>query len=73
MADGVERAEAFLKERLSVWQPALPLAELGLDSLDLVQLRNGFQKSFKLNVPMSTFTNAQQTLSDLIGKLAVKL
>ena len=33
--DGTPRVEEFLKGRLSVWQPALPLAELGLDSLDL--------------------------------------
>lgn len=72
-AAGVERVEAFLKERLSVWQQSLPLQELGLDSLDLVQLRNGFQKAFKLTVPMATFTNAQQTLAELIGKLAAKV
>ena len=51
---------------------ASPLSELGLDSLDLVQLRNGFQKAFKLNVPMATFTNANQTLTELIDKLAAK-
>lgn len=69
---GSERVEEFLKGRLSVWQPALPLVDLGLDSLDLVQLRNGFQKKFKVTVPMATFTNAQQTLSELMSKLAVK-
>ena len=69
---GHERVEEFLKGRMSVWQPALPLGELGLDSLDLVQLRNGFQKKFKVAVPMATFTNAQQTLSELMGKLATK-
>lgn len=70
--DGTPRVEEFLKGRLSVWQPALPLAELGLDSLDLVSLRNAFQKKFKLNVPMATFTNAQQTLGELIVKLGAK-
>jgi len=71
--DGPERVEAFLKGRLSVWQPSLSLTELGLDSLDLVQLRNGFQKAFKLQVPMAYFTNAQQTLEDLVGKLVAKV
>ena len=70
--NGGERVEEFLKGRLSVWQPALSLTELGLDSLDLVSLRNAFQKKFKLNVPMATFTNAQQTLEDLMAKLGAK-
>ena len=70
-AQSAERVEDFLRGRLSVWQPALPLVELGLDSLDLVQLRNGFQKKFKVSVPMATFTNAQQTLTELMGKLAI--
>jgi len=72
-ADGRERVEGFLKGRLSVWQPSLPLVELGLDSLDLVQLRNGFQKAFKLPVPMAYFTNAQQTLDELLDKLVAKM
>lgn len=72
-ADGQQRVESFLKGHLSVWQPSLSLAELGLDSLDLVQLRNGFQKAFKLQVPMAYFTNAQQTLEELVGKLVAKV
>ena len=72
-ADGQQRVESFLKGYLSVWQPSLSLAELGLDSLDLVQLRNGFQKAFKLQVPMAYFTNAQQTLEELVGKLVAKV
>jgi len=72
-AAGVERVELFLKSRLSVWQPSLSLTELGLDSLDLVQLRNGFQKNFKLTLPLATFTNAQQTLSELIAKLSDRI
>ena len=71
--EALARVETYLKERLSVWQPSLSLVELGLDSLDLVQLRNGFQKGFKVNVPLATFTNAQQTLQELIDKLAGKL
>jgi acyl carrier protein len=64
------RVEDFLRSRLSVWHVALPLVELGLDSLDLVQLRTAFQKKFRVTVPMSTFTNAQQTLGELIDKLS---
>jgi acyl carrier protein/NAD(P)-dependent dehydrogenase (short-subunit alcohol dehydrogenase family) len=70
---GAERVASFLRSRLSVWQTDLPLSDLGLDSLDLVQLRNNFQKAFKRNVPMATFTNAQQTLDELMAKLVEKV
>ena len=69
----VERVETFLRGRMSVWDAGSPLVELGLDSLDLVQLRNGFQKAFKLPVPMAYFTNAQQTLDELLDKLVAKM
>eukprot|EP00964_Phaeocystis_antarctica_P116647 scaffold80570_cov31-Phaeocystis_antarctica.AAC.1 len=68
-----ERVEAFLKGRLSVWEPQAPLVELGLDSLDLVNLRTAFQKGFKCVVPLSTFTNANQTLDHLTAKLCERL
>jgi len=66
----LERVEGFLRNRISVWQPDGSLTDLGLDSLDLVQLRNAFQKGFKCSVPLAVFTNAQQTLAELISKLA---
>ena len=68
-----ERVEAFLKGRLSVWELQAPLVELGLDSLDLVNLRTAFQKGFKCVVPLSTFTNANQTLDQLTAKLCERL
>ena len=68
-----ERVEAFLKGRLSVWELQAPLVELGLDSLDLVNLRTAFQKGFKCVVPLSTFTNANQTLDHLTAKLCERL
>ena len=46
-------------EYVSVWQPASSLSDLGLDSLDLVQLRNAFQKGFKCSMPLAVFTNAR--------------
>ena len=65
--------EGFLQSRLSMWEPLHSLLDLGLDSLDLVQLRNGFQKAFKLAVPLGVFTNANQTLAELLDKLAAKM
>jgi len=59
----------FFRARISVWEPQMSLLDLGLDSLDLVQLRNGFQKSFRVTVPLSIFTNANQKLEDLLDKL----
>ena len=68
-----ERVETFLKGRLSSWELQAPLVELGLDSLDLVNLRTAFQKGFKCVVPLSTFTNANQTLEHLAAKLCERL
>ena len=68
-----ERVETFLKGRLSAWELQAPLVELGLDSLDLVNLRTAFQKGFKCVVPLSTFTNANQTLEHLAAKLCERL
>jgi len=68
-----ERVEAFLKGRLSAWELQASLVELGLDSLDLVNLRAAFQKAFKCVVPLSTFTNANQTLDHLTATLCERL
>ena len=50
-----------------------PLVELGLDSLDQVNLRTAFQKRFKCVVPLSTFTYANETLEHLAAKLCERL
>ena len=71
--EGLQRVTSYLHSRLSQWEPSLALLELGLDSLDLVQLRNGFQKAFKANVPLGVFTNANQTLAELLDKLAARV
>ena len=71
--DARARVEAFVQARLSAWEPAQTLVELGLDSLDLVQLRNNFQKAFACKVPLGVFTNATQTLESLLVKLSEKV
>merc|ERR1711972_1229553 len=70
------RVEAWMRGRLSQWEVSEPLAMLGLDSLDLVQLRNAFNKHFrkegllKLEIPLSVFSNANQTLSALMDNVS---
>jgi len=67
--DARARAEAWMRGRLSEWDSGAMLASLGLDSLDLVQLRNGFNKHFRTEVPLSIFSNASQTLDELLDKV----
>ena len=68
-ANGRARAEAWMRGRLNEWELETRLAELGLDSLDLVQLRNAFNKHFRTEVPLSVFSNANQTLAALLGRV----
>jgi len=77
--DGRELVEAWMKGRLSTWEEEKPLGDLGLDSLDLVQLRNAFNKHFRKEgrlsdeVPLSVFSNANQTLIQLMDKVGALL
>ena len=45
------------------------IASLGLDSLDVVQLRNAFVKEFKLSAPLSYFTKPNLTVLQLHSSL----
>ena len=49
--------------------PSETLTALGVDSLDEVQLRNDFQRTFNTKIPLSAFVVPNQTL----GALAVNL
>ncbi|KAJ1629982.1 hypothetical protein T492DRAFT_1006546 [Pavlovales sp. CCMP2436] len=53
--------------------PARTLVELGLDSLDVVQMRTQFQKEFQVAVPLSAFTAANVTLGGLVAALRLAL
>ena len=46
------------------------LNDLGLDSLDLVQLRNAFNRHFYSEVPLAVFSNATQSLSELLDRIS---
>ena len=51
-------------------EPQETLMALGIDSLDEVQMRNEFQRAFKVGAPLSLFATPNQTLDGLAAKLA---
>ncbi|WKB55889.1 type I polyketide synthase [Eleftheria terrae] len=68
-AAGTEPVMGFLREHVSRWDEALSLSALGLDSLDLAQLRNGFFKRFGQQVPLSLLATPGLTLGALLRQL----
>ena len=64
-----DEIELFFAARVSSWMPSETLTALGVDSLDEVQLRNDFQREFRVSVPLSMFVVPNQTLSSLCLKL----
>ncbi len=59
----------FLEERVPRWDATEPLSALGLDSLDLVSMRNNYNKQFGTHLGLQLFTNPQKTLGELLGEL----
>ena len=57
--------EVWLRERVSAWRPNDTLSELGIDSLDEVQMRTDFQNHFRVKVKMEIFVGAGRTLKEL--------
>jgi len=71
----VARVEAFLVEHTKSgrsWSriQGKSLHQLGLDSLEVVQIRNLFNKKFGLNVPLGVVADPSATLADLSESLA---
>ena len=71
----VARAEAFLVEHTKSgrsWSrvQGKSLHQLGLDSLEVVQIRNLFNKKFSVNVPLGVVADPSALLSDLAESLA---
>ena len=62
--------KAFLMDRVPRWDPQSQLQALGLDSLDMVQLRNSFNATFHTRLPLGLFAAPNQTLQQLADKLA---
>lgn len=49
------------------------LHQLGLDSLEIVQLRNAFNKQFNVNVPLSAIADSSQKVVDIAAKLVAQV
>jgi len=49
------------------------LHQLGLDSLETVQVRNAFNKTFSLNVPLAVFADASSNVSDIAETLSKQI
>ena len=60
--------ESFLQSRVSEWQPSQSLSALGLDSLDLAQIRNDATQLGD-SPPLAYFTDPDRTLGELAGLL----
>lgn len=68
-----DAVEKFLHGHVDQWSLHETLMDLGLDSLDLVQLRSSFQERFKVKVPLSTFTNPKKSLGEVLTQLVDSL
>ncbi|MCW7538711.1 AMP-binding protein [Aquabacterium sp. A7-Y] len=64
-----DAVQSFLSDYLSRWDEGLDLAALGLDSLDLAQLRNGFFKRFGRHIPLSLLSSPTLTVGELMRHL----
>ncbi|KVK83968.1 type I polyketide synthase [Burkholderia sp. MSMB1498] len=60
---------AFLEDYVSRWDERLDLATLGLDSLDLAQMRNGFFKKFGVQIPLSTLASPTMKIGELARRM----
>jgi len=47
------------------------LLELGFDSLEIVQLRNSFNRTFSKNIPLNIFSDAGLEMNELLEKLTL--
>jgi len=47
------------------------LLELGFDSLEIVQLRNSFNRTFSKNIPLNIFSDAGLEMHELLEKLTL--
>ena len=61
--------DSILKEMVPRWAPNESLAALGMDSLDLVQLRNTANRKLGMKAPLSTYMKPNRTLQELRAEL----
>merc|ERR1712032_999241 len=70
-----EQVEAFLLQHVKggkSWArvQGKTLTQVGLDSLEIVQVRNLFNQKFSVNVPLSTVADSSMALNKLAGELS---
>eukprot|EP00656_Telonema_subtile_P025109 TRINITY_DN27227_c0_g1_i3.p1 TRINITY_DN27227_c0_g1~~TRINITY_DN27227_c0_g1_i3.p1 ORF type:complete len:105 (+),score=31.97 TRINITY_DN27227_c0_g1_i3:146-460(+) len=68
-SDSASRVYEFLEQKVPKWAPNETLSDLGLDSLDMAQMRASFNRDFSRAVGMDIFANPVQTLAQLANKL----
>merc|ERR1712086_849342 len=60
---GGSAISSFLEQKVSKWSPNETLSDLGLDSLDMAQMRATFNKEFSKRAGMDVFADPLQTLA----------
>jgi len=65
--------DSILLEMIPRWAPSESLAALGMDSLDLVQLRNTANRKLGMKAPLSTYMKPNRTLQELRTELQTLL
>ena len=66
---GGSAISSFLEQKVSKWSPNETLSDLGLDSLDMAQMRATFNKEFSKKAGMDVFADPLQTLAQLASRL----
>jgi nucleoside-diphosphate-sugar epimerase len=64
-SDASGPVDAILREMVPRWDLSQSLAALGMDSLDLVQLRNTANRRLGMKAPLSTYMKPNRTLQEL--------
>lgn len=70
---GGSQTEQLLRSMIPRWAPSESLSAAGMDSLDIVQLRNTVNRTFGKQVPLSLFTKPNQTIKQLQSELQALL
>merc|ERR1719272_1019108 len=66
---GNDEIETLMRGLVPSWSVHETLPAVGLDSLDIVQMRSSINKELGLSVPLSIFNRPTQTLGELLASL----
>eukprot|EP00040_Diaphanoeca_grandis_P024578 m.135297 g.135297 ORF g.135297 m.135297 type:complete len:2787 (+) comp29787_c4_seq1:169-8529(+) len=67
VADDNDDIETLMRSMVPSWSLFETLPAVGLDSLDIVQMRNAIVKELKVNVALSIFNAPNRTLGELLS------